>query len=63
MRALPIALVLGTFLCGPALALLPEPAAPAPSPAATECTALASAYERGYWAGWKQHAQVLGGGL
>lgn len=62
MKALPIALVLGTFLCGPALAILPAPAAPT-APAATECTAVASAYERGYWAGWRQRSTIAGGGL
>lgn len=60
---LPLTLALGAFLCGPALAILPQPAVPAPSPAATNCSALSSAYERGYWAGWRQHAITVGGGL
>lgn len=38
---------------------------------ATCCTAqpapgrdpIAEAFERGYWAGWRQHAIVVGGGL
>lgn len=63
MRALLLALALGSFLCGPALALLPEPAGPKLAQPATECIAVAAAYERGYWAGWRQHAQVVGGGL
>lgn len=25
--------------------------------------AVQAAYERGYWAGWRQHAIVVGGGL
>lgn len=61
-RALPIALAIGAFLCGPALAILPEPVRPMPSQAATECSALASAYERGHWDGWKKRRNV-GGGL
>lgn len=28
-----------------------------------EAADVASVYERGYWAGWRQHAAVLGGGL
>jgi hypothetical protein len=62
-RVLPIALAIGAFLCGPALAILPEPAGPAPSQAATECSALASAYERGHWDGWKKRSDAVGGGL
>lgn len=31
--------------------------------AVDQASELRSAYERGYWAGWKQHAAAVGGGL